>query len=134
MEHVMWNARAAAVVVSLAIALNVTLLAQMKKTAHAAPSPAAPLPTSVFDPDRLARIDRVLQRYVDENRVAGVVALALRDGRVVYERALGWSDKENGRRMQSDTVFRIASQSKAITSVAALILVEEGTLGLDEPV
>jgi CubicO group peptidase (beta-lactamase class C family) len=134
MEHVMWNARVATIVVSLAIALNVTLLAQMKKTAHAASSPAAPLPASVFDPDRLARVDRVLQRYVDENRVAGAVALALRDGRVVYERAVGWSDKENGRRMQSDTVFRIASQSKAVTSVAALILLEEGTLGLDEPV
>jgi len=84
--------------------------------------------------DRLERIDRLLQRYVDDNRVAGVVALVLRDGQPVYERALGWSDKEAGRRMTPDTIFRIASQRKALTSVAALSLVEEGRLALSTPV
>ncbi len=87
-----------------------------------------------FSADRLARINRVLKEYVDEGRVAGVVALVLRDGKVIYERAEGWADKENNRRMQMDTIFRIASQTKAITSVAALILIEEGNLGLTEPV
>ena len=72
--------------------------------------------------DRLARIDRALQQYVDENRVAGAVALVLRDGRPIYERAVGWSDKEAGRRMTPDTIFRIASQTKAITSTAILAL------------
>ena len=57
-----------------------------------------------------------------------MVALVLRDGKVIYERAEGWADKENNRRMQMDTIFRIASQTKAITSVAALILMEEGNL------
>ena len=84
--------------------------------------------------DRLARIDQLLQRYVDENRIAGAVALVLRDGRPVYERAVGWSDKEAGRKMTTDTIFRIASQTKAITSVAALALVEEGRLALSTPV
>jgi CubicO group peptidase (beta-lactamase class C family) len=84
--------------------------------------------------ERLARVDRVLQKYVDDNQVAGVVALVLRDGQPVYERAFGWSDKEADRRMTTDTIFRIASQSKALTSVAILSLMEEGKLALNTPV
>src|SRR5262245_29699957 len=83
--------------------------------------------------ERLARLDAFLQRYVDENRVAGAVALVLRDGKPVYERAVGWSDREAGRRMPPDTIFRIASQSKALTSVVILSLVEEGRLGINDP-
>jgi len=90
--------------------------------------------TTQFAPDRLARLDALLQRYVDENRVAGVVALVLRDGKPVYDRAVGWSDKESNRKMAADTIFRIASQSKAFTSVAALSLMEEGKLALSSPV
>jgi len=84
--------------------------------------------------DRLARIDKVLQQYVDDNRVPGAVGLVLRDGRPIYERAVGWSDKESSRKMTTDTIFRIASQSKALTSVAILILMEEGALTLNTPV
>ena len=84
--------------------------------------------------DRLARIDKVFQQYVDDNSVPGAVALVLRDGRPIYERAFGWSDKESGRRMATDTIFRIASQSKALTSAAILILMEEGALTLNTPV
>lgn len=83
---------------------------------------------------RVARIDLLLKKYTDENRIAGAVGLVLRDGEPVYERAVGWSDKEAGRPMTLDTVFRIASQSKAITSTAVLALVEEGKIGLNEPV
>jgi CubicO group peptidase (beta-lactamase class C family) len=89
---------------------------------------------STVAPERLSRIDQALQQYVDENRVAGVVALVLRDGRPAYERAVGWRDREAGRRMTADTIFRIASQTKAITSVAVLMLVEEGKIGLNDPV
>jgi CubicO group peptidase (beta-lactamase class C family) len=89
---------------------------------------------AAFPPERLARIDRVLQQYVDQNRIAGAVALVLRDGEPVYERAVGWSDKEAGRHMTTGTIFRIASQTKAITSTAVLALVEEGKIGLNEPV
>jgi CubicO group peptidase (beta-lactamase class C family) len=78
--------------------------------------------------DRLSRLDKVFQQHVDENRVGGVVALVLRDGRPIYEKAFGWSDKEAGRRMTVDTIFRIASQTKALTSVAILALMEEGKL------
>src|SRR6478609_675813 len=79
-----------------------------------------------FSVERLARVDALLDSYVNDGRIAGVVALVLRDGKPVYERAVGWSDKEAGRKMTMETEFRIASQSKALTSVAILQLMEEG--------
>src|SRR5437870_5483376 len=112
-------------VIAAAIVLRSTLVCAQ---AAAAASPAA------FSAERLARLDHVLQQYVDEGRIAGAVALVLRDGKPLYERAVGWRDKEAGRRMTTDTIFRIASQSKAITSVAVLTLLEEGAVGLDDPV
>jgi CubicO group peptidase (beta-lactamase class C family) len=94
---------------------------------------AAPA-ASTFSTERLARVDAVLQQYVDENRLAGAVALVLRDGQTAYEKAFGWSDKEAGRRMAPNTIFRIASQTKAVTSAAVLALLEEGKLTLTDPV
>ena len=89
---------------------------------------------SGFAADRLARIDQFLQRYVDNNEIAGAVLLVVRDGHPVYERAVGWADKESGRRMTTDAIFRIASQTKAITTTAILMLVEEGRISLGDPV
>src|SRR5690349_94448 len=94
----------------------------------------APRTINGFDAARLARIDQALQRYVDSNEIAGGVALVVRDGRPVYEKAVGWADKESGRRMTTDAIFRIASQTKALTSTAILMLVEEGKIGLEDPV
>ncbi len=82
---------------------------------------APPAPAARFSTERLARIDKLLQQYVDENRIGGAVGFVLQDGHVVYERAVGWADKEAGVRMAPDTIFRIASQTKAITSVAILV-------------
>lgn len=96
----------------------------------AAQSHSAPVTAGTFDPARAPVIDRALQRYVDTDRVAGIVALAMQDGQVVYEKAFGWSDKEAGRRMTTDTIFRIASQTKALTSTAVMQLVEDGSLAL----
>ncbi len=86
--------------------------------------------TADFDPARAPIIDKALQKYVDSDRVAGLVALVMQDGKVVYERAIGWADKEAGRRMMPDTIFRIASQTKALTSAAIMQLVEDGSLAL----
>ncbi len=102
--------------------------------AQTATTVPAPRRTDGFDPVRLARIDQALQRYVDSGQIAGAVALVLRDGRPVYEKAVGWADKEAGRRMTTDAIFRIASQTKALTSTAVLMLVEEGKINLDDPV
>ena len=87
-----------------------------------------------FSVERLARIDSALQRAVDDGEIAGAVALVLRDGQPAYERAVGWADREAERRMTPDALFRIASQTKALTSVAVMQLAEEGRLGLDDPV
>lgn len=87
-----------------------------------------------LDSGRLARLDGVLQSYVDRNLIGGAVAMVLQDGRVVYEKAVGWRDKEAGVAMTTDSMFRIASQTKAITSTAVLMLVEEGRIGLTDPV
>jgi len=90
--------------------------------------------TNGFDPARLTRIDSALQRAVDRAEIGGAVALVLRDGQTVYERAFGWADREANRRMTTDAIFRIASQTKALTSVAIMSLVEEGKIALNDPV
>lgn len=89
---------------------------------------------NVLNPDRLSQVDSVLQHYVDQGRVAGAVGLVMQDGEVVYEHAAGWADRESNRRMTTDAIFRIASQTKAITSAAILMLVEDGKINLEDPV
>ena len=84
--------------------------------------------------ERLARIDTLMQQYVDENLIAGAVALILQNGQPVYEHVAGWADKEAGTRMAPDTIFRIASQTKALTSTAILQLQEQGKLVVNDPV
>ena len=87
-----------------------------------------------FDTGRLTRIDSAMQRAVDRGEIEGAVALVLKDGETIYERAFGWADREANRRMTTDAIFRIASQSKALTSVAVMSLVEEGKISLNDPV
>ena len=94
----------------------------------------APVGRAAFDPARLERLAAYMQLSVDSQWVAGAVALVLRDGEVVFERAVGWADREARRGMTADAIFRIASQTKAFTSVAILQLVEEGRIALDDPV
>jgi CubicO group peptidase (beta-lactamase class C family) len=113
--------------------LALTAAAWAQPQSKLAPAASATGPRTLH-PERAARIDQLLQRYVDENRIAGAAALVLRDGKAVYERAVGWADKEAGRRMTTSTIFRIASQTKSITSAAVLALVEEGKVGLNESV
>jgi CubicO group peptidase (beta-lactamase class C family) len=103
--------------------------------ASAAWTSAATGPTrNGFDIGRLTRIDSTLQGAVDRGEIGGAVALVLRDGQTVYERAFGWADREAKRRMTTDAIFRIASQTKALTSVAVMSLVEEGRIALNDPV
>ena len=86
-----------------------------------------------FAADRLARIDSMLDAAAQRGEIGGLVALVLRDDNVVYERAVGWRNREARVPMTSNTLFRIASQTKAITSAAVLMLMEEGKLGLATP-
>jgi CubicO group peptidase (beta-lactamase class C family) len=75
-------------------------------------------------------VTNVFQGYVDEGRLPGAVLLIVRDGKVGYLRAFGYQDREKKIAMRPDSVFRIASMTKPIVSVAAMMLVEEGKLDL----
>lgn len=86
-----------------------------------------------FDRDRLAGLDTVLQSYVDNRQVAGSVTLVLRDGRIAYSSAKGMQDIEAGIAMREDSIFRIASQTKAIVSTGIMILHERGVLNIADP-
>ena len=87
-----------------------------------------------FDPSRLQRIDRHFARYVDDGRLPGWLALVARGGRVVHLSTCGQRDVEAGTPVEVDSLFRIYSMTKPITSVAALMLFEEGAVGLHDPV
>lgn len=84
--------------------------------------------------ERLDRITAVMQGHVDDGRLAGAVALVARKGRVAYLQSVGMQDREQGIRMDAGTIFRIASMTKPITSVAVMMLYEEGRLALNDPV
>ena len=115
-------------------ALALAALAARPRPLPAQRAAAAAATRHGFSTERLARIDSAFQRAVDRGEIGGAVALVLRDGQTVYERAFGWADREAGRRMTPDAIFRIASQTKALTSVAIMALAEEGRLGLNDPV
>jgi len=84
--------------------------------------------------DRLERLGRVMQSYCDQQGAPGMVVLVARNGRIAYERGLGKFRLDKPDPMPVDAIFRIASQSKAVTSVAIMMLMEEGRLLLDDPV
>jgi CubicO group peptidase (beta-lactamase class C family) len=87
-----------------------------------------------FSTERLARLDAALEQYVDDERIAGAVALVARRGRVAFLKAYGERDRESGADMKTDTIFRIASQTKAVVSTGVMILQEEGKLLISDPV
>lgn len=92
-------------------------------------------PESVrVSPERLNRIDTMLTDAIEDGRIAGAVGLIARDGNIIYNRAFGVSDIEKGTPMQTDAIFRIASQTKAIASTGLMMLFEEGKFLLDDPV
>ena len=85
-------------------------------------------------PERLERLDQFLDDYVAQEKIPGAVLQVTRDGRTVYHRAVGLRDREAGAAMQRDTIFRIASMSKAVVSAAVMMLQERGALLISHPV
>lgn len=84
--------------------------------------------------ERLKRTDRVLRSYVEKEQVAGIIALVARHGKIVYHKSFGYDDLDTGSPLKKDAIVRIASQTKAITSAAVMMLYEEGHFLLDDPV
>ena len=87
-----------------------------------------------LDADRLRRIDGNFARYVDDGRLAGYLVTVSRHGQLAYVSSYGARDREEGLPVESDTLWRIFSMTKPITSVAAMMLYEEGALQLTDPV
>lgn len=87
-----------------------------------------------FASSRLARLDRTLTAYIEEEKLAGMIMVVARHGQIAYGKPTGWMDREAETPMAMDTIFRIFSMSKIITSVAALMLYEEGHFQLTDPV
>jgi CubicO group peptidase (beta-lactamase class C family) len=84
--------------------------------------------------ERLARIDTMLMQSIESGAIPGAVALVARNGKIVYHKAFGMADNQSGRAMQPDDIFRIASQTKAVTATAVMMLWEEGKFRLDDPI
>lgn len=115
------------------------LLSAALATAAVAASPPSPLPAAKpesvgMSSERLARMGEFFRRESERESATGYVMMVARHGKLVYSAAVGQRDRENKLPMTLDTRFRIFSMTKPITSVAVLMLYEEGRLQLDDPV
>ena len=119
---------------SLVAAVTVTLAFTGTLWAETAPLPVAQPATQGVSPAGLARLSAILRRDVETGRYAGAVALVARNGRIVHFDAVGSRHLTSRLPMEKDTIVRIYSMSKLITSVAVLMLMEEGRFNLDDPV
>ncbi len=100
----------------------------------AQPLPAATPGEAGFSAAGLARLDSAMNAYVADGRLPGIVVTVARGGRLVHWKAFGLRQVETGTPMRGDDLFRIYSMTKPVTSVAAMILVEEGRIGLEDPI
>lgn len=87
-----------------------------------------------FSDERAYRIDEVIDRHIKDKHIPGATALVIKNGKIVYNKAFGYADVEAKKKMQTNNIFRIASQSKAITSLAVMMLWENGKFLLDDPI
>lgn len=92
------------------------------------------LPHPEVNQERLERVNKVIQDFVSDNKIVGAVALVSKDGKLLIHRGYGLDDRSTGKKMEKDAIFRIASQTKALTSVGIMILMESGALLLSDPV
>jgi CubicO group peptidase (beta-lactamase class C family) len=110
--------------------VSIITFSQTAKTLTPIPKPE----DAGLSSERLARIDNVIGEHIANRWIPGAVVLIVRNGKIAYHKAYGFSDAENKTVLKKDDIFRIASQSKAITSLAVMMLWEEGKFTLDEPV
>lgn len=92
------------------------------------------IPNATINYERLERIDSLLNDYIKKDWVRGVVTIIIKDNNIIQYKGYGFANEETKKPMAKNTIFRIMSQTKAITSVAAMMLFEEGKFLLDEPV
>ncbi len=120
--------------VALLLGMVLSISAQTKSIKNS-PVLTEGTPESVgMSAQRLARIETMCADAVAKGEIPGIVALVARNGKIVYYKAFGKADNQSGRNLKRDDIFRIASQSKAITSTAVMMLWEEGKFRLDDPI
>lgn len=120
---------------TLALFLGVfELTAQTKSLKKSLPLSEASPESVGISSERLARIDQMCKEEVENGNLPGIVSLMVRNGKIVFWKAYGMADDKGGRKMKRDDIFRIASQTKAITSTAVMMLWEEGKFRLDDPI
>lgn len=113
---------------------TLTSLAQIRSGSYSRPLTEASPESAGMSPERLARLDAMCAKAVTDGMAPGVVALVARHGAIVYHKAFGMADNAANRPLKRDDIFRIASQSKAITATAVMMLWEEGRFQLDDPI
>ena len=119
---------------TISFALALSLSAQTKSNQVSSPLTDASPSTVGVSEERLARIDNMLIEAIKNEEIPGVIALVARKGKIIYHKAFGIADVEEKRELKTDDIFRIASQTKAITSTAVMILWEQGKFRLDDPI
>ena len=119
----------------LALVISTSDTIAQTKSIHKSALLSEASPESVgLSPERLARIDQMCREEVDNGNLPGIVALVARNGKIVSWKAYGMANNQEGKEMKRDAIFRIASQTKAITSTAVMMLWEEGKFQLDDPI
>lgn len=87
-----------------------------------------------FSPQRLERIEPVMQQYIDSGKLSGIVTLVARNGELVHLKAQGMQDREAGKALSTDSIFRIYSMTKPVTAAAAMTLWEQGKFHMQDPI
>lgn len=113
---------------------SITAVAQTKSIKKSPPLSEGPAAVEGMSVERLNLIDKMCREAIENGDIPGAVALIARNGKIVYHKAFGMADNQSRRALKRDDIFRIASQSKAITATAVMMLWEEGKFRLDDPV
>lgn len=116
-----------------ALILTFTLVACQATSTVNSVTPATG-PNQGFSDQRLARIEPVMQKYIDDKKLAGVMTLVARNGQVVHWSTQGMQDREAQIPLNENTIFRIYSMTKPVTAVAALTLWEQGKFHMQDPI
>lgn len=123
------------IVFSLVILIGVlNLNAQTKSTQKSQSLTEANPESAGISPERLARIDKMCEEAITNGNLPGIVSLVARNGKIVHWKAYGMANNTEGKQMKRDDIFRIASQTKAVTATAVMMLWEEGKFRLDDPI
>lgn len=118
----------------LPLSLAAVVVAGLVTASAQADLPFAKAETVGMSSKRLERINAFIKDYVDTNQIAGAVTLVARKGKIVHFEAQGWRDKDANQPMEKDAIFSLASMTKPIVSTALMMLWEDGTFMLDDPI